>query len=128
MRFCICLRAHTSLNMKTPDNFTFIGFHYWNHGVQKLQKHADSFSHETSAMAKVQQVSMTGSVTAQVQAISLKQLEENRHYVRTVAEVVELCAPLPQQHRESDSERNHSNFLEILTLISKKDSIVRTRL
>ena len=45
-----------------------------------------------SVMSKVQQESMTGSVIAQVQAISLKQLEENRHYVRTVAEVVELCA------------------------------------
>ena len=82
-------------------------------------------------MAKVRQESITGSVIAQVQAISLKQLEENRHYVRTVAEVVELCARQGlalREHRESDSERNRSNFLEILTLISKKDSIVRTKL
>ena len=42
-------------------------------------------------ISKVQQESMTGSVIAQVQTIMLKQLEENRHYVRTVAEVVELC-------------------------------------
>ena len=74
---------------------------------------------------------MTGSVIAQVQAISFKQLEENRHHVRTIAEVVELCARQGlalRGHRESDSERNRGDFLEILTLISKKDSIVRTKL
>ena len=115
----------------TPDNFTSIGFHDWNHGVQKLQKHSDSFSHKTSVMAKIQQESTKGSITTQVQAISLKQLEENRHYVRTVAEVVELCARQGlalRGHRESEGERNRGNFLEILTLISKKDSIVRSKL
>ena len=49
----------------TPDNFTSIGFHDWNHGVQKLQEHADSFSHKASVIAKVQQESITGSVITQ---------------------------------------------------------------
>ena len=82
-------------------------------------------------MAKIQQESKKGSITTQVQAISLKQLEENRHYVRTIAEVVELCARhglALRGHRESECERNRGNFLEILTLISKKDSIVRSKL
>ena len=51
--------------------------------------------------------------------------------MQTVAEVVELCARQGlalRGHRESDSERNRGNFLEILTLISKKDNIVRTKL
>ena len=51
--------------------------------------------------------------------------------MRTVAEVVELCARQGlalRGHRESEGERNRVNFLEILTLISKKDSIVRSKL
>ena len=42
-----CLACSHFPQHDTTDNFTSIGFHDWNHGVQKLQKHSDSFSHKT---------------------------------------------------------------------------------
>lgn len=59
------------------------------------------------------------------------QIQHNRHYIKTVANVILLCARQDlalRAHDESQSSQNKGNFLEILHLIAQHDEIVRERL
>ena len=59
------------------------------------------------------------------------QVQHNRHYVKTVAEVILLCAQQDiglRGHRESQSSLNRGNFLEILNLVASHDATVQERL
>ena len=58
------------------------------------------------------------------------QVIENRHYLKTVCEILRLSATqnvAQRGHRESAESRNRGNFLEILDLISTRDDVVRKR-
>ena len=54
-----------------------------------------------------------------------------QHYIKTVAEVILLCAQQDiglRGHRESQSSLNRGNFLEILSLVASQDTTVQERL
>ena len=56
---------------------------------------------------------------------------KNRHYVKSVAEVLLLCSRQEialRGHRESIESQNRGNFLELLTLVAKHDPIVQERI
>ena len=58
------------------------------------------------------------------------QVIENRHYLKTVCEILRLSATqnvAQRGHRESAESQNRGNFLEILDLISTRDDVVRKR-
>jgi len=60
-----------------------------------------------------------------------KVVETNRHYVKTVAEVLLLCAKQDlhlRGHREYSESKNQGNFREILTLVPNHDAVVREKL
>ena len=60
-----------------------------------------------------------------------KQVLENRHYLKTVAEVLRLTAVqnISQRgHRETAADDNRGNFLEILECIAQHDNIVMKRI
>ena len=60
----------------------------------------------------------------------VKQVAENRHYFKTVAEVLRLTAmqDIAQRgHREGVDEPNTGNFLEILQCIAHHDPMVKTK-
>lgn len=56
-----------------------------------------------------------------------KKVEENRIYIKTVAEVVLLTAMqnLSQRgHLETDTSQNKGNFLELMELLSKYNPLI----
>ena len=56
---------------------------------------------------------------------------DNRHYIRTLSEVILLCARQEialRRHKESSNSDNRGNFREILTLMTAHDSMVSQRL
>ena len=58
-------------------------------------------------------------------------VSDNRHYLKTVAEVLMLTRAqcISQRgHDESEGSINQGNFLEILKLIAKHDSIVHQKI
>lgn len=55
---------------------------------------------------------------------------DNRHYLRSVVEVILLCAKQDfdfRGHKESKESFNRGNFLEILTLVACHDPVVRKK-
>ena len=60
-----------------------------------------------------------------------QQIQENRHYLKSIAEVILLCARHDlalRGHRESMESSNRGNFLEILELIAGHDEVVKDKL
>ena len=60
-----------------------------------------------------------------------KQIQKNRHYLKSVAEIILLCCAQEialRAHDENDSSRNKGNFLEILHLVAKHDKELESRM
>ena len=54
-------------------------------------------------------------------------VQKNRNYIKTIAEVLLLCARQDialRGHRESVDSANRGNFLEILSLVARHDTDV----
>ena len=61
-------------------------------------------------------------------SVCSQQIHLNRHYIKAITEVLQLCAmqDLPLRgHREGEDSHNPGNFLKILELIGIHDSVVR---
>ena len=59
------------------------------------------------------------------------QIQGNRHYLKTMAEIILLCARQDislRVHHESQSSLNKGIFLEILSLVASHDKTVQERL
>ena len=57
-----------------------------------------------------------------------KKVQENRKYIKTVAEVLLLTSTqniAQRGHRETEGADNRGNFLEILEMIAKHDPVVQ---
>lgn len=57
-----------------------------------------------------------------------RKVEENRRYIKTIAEVLLLTATQKQAqrgHRESEDSDNRGNFIETLTVIANHDALTR---
>ena len=60
-----------------------------------------------------------------------EQIRKNRHYIKSIAEILLLCSKQEisfRGHDERESSLNKGNFLEILDLVAKHDPIVKERL
>lgn len=59
-----------------------------------------------------------------------KKVQENRKYIKNVAEVLLLTATrniAQKGHRETEEVNNRGNFLVILEMIAKQDTVVRKK-
>ena len=55
----------------------------------------------------------------------------NRHYIKTLAEILRLCAKQEiavKGHRESAESRNEGNFLDMLKLIVDHDAVIKEKI
>ena len=112
-----------------------------------LKAHKTLNSHLESALkwSSYMKPKQTGTFSSRILCISRQEILENLHYIKTVAQVVTICA-VPdlalRGHREGrilddDDEvldqdfncgsRNRGNFLEILESYSVHDTIVRKK-
>ena len=71
----------------------------------------------------------SGTIGDQLGNARADQVRRNRHYVKTIAAVLLLCARQDigalRGHRESSDSLNRGNFLEILMLVANHDDIVK---
>lgn len=123
-------------NCRPEKAFTTTGFHDWKHATGssgKLLTHNNSLAHKQASVAHEQfkATSKTGSVAEQLGNKRGEMIKRNRHYIKTVAEVLLLCCqqdiPL-RGHDESLTSLNKGNFKEFLNLVAQHDAVVSEKL
>lgn len=117
--------------------FTLKGFRDWKHATGKsgsLAVHDACRSHKQAVVAwdSYTHTMMTGvTVADQLGNARAELVQKNRQYLKTIAEVLLLCARQDislRGHRESADSTNRGNFLSILALVASHDSSVHQQL
>ena len=99
-----------------------------------LQGHASCLTHiqAVSSWHEYKQNEERGtSVASRLDSARTEQIRLNRHYLRSVVEVILLCSLLEialRGHDESNGSLNKGNFCEILQVVAKHNPIVEQRL
>ena len=116
--------------------FTHVGFRDWKHAMGKggiITAHDKCSSHK-QAMAcwneYTTNIEKHTSVAHRLETAREQVMKTNRHYIKTLAEILRLCAKqeiVVRGHRESAESRNQGNFLEILKLIADHDAIIKKK-
>ena len=101
--------------------FTVVGFRDWKHATGKsgvLSKHDSSYAHRQSVVAWNQYKSNAqhkNSIADQLRIARAEQIAQNRHYIKTLAEIVLLCCYQEialRGHRKGEESMNKGNHLE----------------
>ncbi|MCH9717061.1 MAG: DUF4371 domain-containing protein [Gammaproteobacteria bacterium] len=113
------------------------GYRNWKNATGmsgRLVKHSQSQRHINALASwsdfKRNQQSQT-SVTSSLSQVRREQIQQNRHYLKTIIEVILYCAFQEislRGHREGENSQNRGNFLELVSMISNHDSIVSNKL
>ena len=99
-----------------------------------LLKHDTSYSHKQSMLSWCEHTKNTKKSTTiadRIDSSRRARIEKNRHYLKTVAEILLLCGRQDlalRGHNESQSSSNRGNFLELLHTVAKHDVIVEERM
>ncbi len=121
------------------SNFRTSGFRNWKNASGesgKLEKHNKSERHQHAVSTwKDYTINMrqNTSIGSTLSAQRQQQVHNNRHYVKTVLQIIKYCAFQDlalRGHREVESIKfiNKGNFLELLNLMSDHDTVVKSRL
>ena len=135
--YCYACR-HFSLPSTSESVFTSeSGFSHWKKAMYKdagFKVHEKSDSHITAMLAwsEHKKAALTdASVLNMLNNEYKKKVEENRSYIKTVADVLLLTATqnmAQRGHRESEQSDNKGNFLEILEMIAKHNPMVAKKM
>ena len=134
MAFCYPCRMYTHGTGRAEPAFTTKGFRDWKHATGHkgaLMEHSRSFTHRSAVVSWEQHSLNTKQGTTierRLDKLGHRVIQENRHYLKTVAEVILLCAQaeLPLRgHDESKSSLNPGNFMMMLKMISNHDVLVK---
>ena len=102
--------------------------------IGALEKHDKSQLHRLAMLTSIdfkKNSNQEKSVAQRLDRSRSKLIEQNKHYLKTLVEVLLLCSqqniPL-RGHNESESSSNRGNFLEILHTIASHDLAIQERL
>ena len=106
--FCYPCRLFLVAGAGPESKWTSLGFDNWKIAMEKkkgIKLHVEWFSHLDSMLkwSGYRESLRTGSIEVIVGALSVQALRDNRHYIKTVSQVITLCAvqDLPLRgHRE----------------------------
>ena len=122
---------------RPESTFTLNGYRDWKHATGKsgvLNGHAKCFSHKQAQAAWSQYKlnhALGKTLPERMGKSHSEAIQQNRHYLKTIAEVILLCAKQDlalRGHREGPNSDNRGNFLEILNVVAKHDPIVQRKL
>ena len=134
--YCYACRIF-AISAKKSDAFTHTGFRDWKHATGQngsLAKHDSSHTHRQAMLSWAEYVKNADRNTLigdRLDSTRCQQIQENRHYLKSIAEVILLCARQDlalRGHRESMESSNRGNFLEILELVTGHDEVVKDKL
>ena len=116
--------------------FVKTGYKDWKHATGttgRLAKHNNSLKHKEAMASWIdfqdnqrKQKSVASSLNTQRK----QQISNNRHYLKTIVELLLFCASQEiglRGHREQESV-NKGNILELLQVVARHDHVVKARL
>ena len=131
--YCYPCRHFTITTGNAEKAFTEVGFHDWKHACGKqgvLVNHNKCIVHKNAMVAwedYKRNIACGTSVANQLVVGRELQIKNNRHYLISVAQVLLLCSHQEialRGHCESEDSDNRGNFLELLHLLGKHDTVV----
>lgn len=135
--YCYACR-HFSLPNASGSVFTSeSGFSHWKKamfkdGGFKLHEKSESHINAMFAWTEHKRVVLTDlSILDMLNKEYMKKVEENRGYIKTVADVLLLTATqniAQRAHYESEESDNRGNFLQILEMIAKHNPVVAKKM
>ena len=137
---CYCYSCHlfgSGSGSKCEQSFTLVGFKDWKHATGKggvLSKHDSSCAHRKSVLSWNQYKINSHRKTSLSDRFGISragQVTQNRHYIRTLGEIILSCSHQEialRGHREGEDSMNRGNFLEILNLVAIHDPVINERL
>ena len=135
---CCLFGASSGLGLGRPEMaFTVSGFRDWKHATGKsgiLSCHNNCLSHKQAIVAWSQyrlNVLQGTTISERLGSIRAQQIDSNRHYLKTITEILLLCSQLEialRGHREMQTSINRGNFLQILNLVANHYDVVHHRL
>lgn len=135
--YCYPCRLFTTEPGKYWETFTKNGFSDWKHAMGKdgiIPCHDRCKTHMQAMVSWQEYVKNKESGTSvanRLDAARSQLITKNRHYLKTILEVLLVCSQQEialRGHRESTKSLNRGNFLEILNLIASHDEIIKERL
>ena len=109
------------------------GYCSWNKALERMKLLVNSSGHLFAAerSAAFLATKKQGSVASQLNDAHVTFVAENRQYLKSIVDVVMVCARQGialRGHRESEDKLNRGNFLALLDLVAKYDPTVASRL
>ena len=93
--------------------------------------HDNCKTHKEAMVSSHEYVKNTESGSTADNRMDAKTISNNRHYLKTILEVLLVCSQQEialQGHKESVNSLNRDNFLEIFKLVASHDEVVSERL
>ncbi|KAI6651115.1 Zinc finger MYM-type protein 1-like [Oopsacas minuta] len=130
-------RIFNAVSGRTEDAFKSVGFRDWKHATGRdgtLHCHDKCLTH-INAIASWHEYKLNErigtSIESRINSSRSEQIRLNRHYIKSIAEVILLCSRLEiafRGHDESENSLNKGNFFEVLQVIGNHDPIIQHRL
>ena len=119
------------------DLFIRTGFQNWKKAKGKdgkFTKHISSQCHKLSVLGSIEyhkNLIANTSIRQMVNTQYMEQVRQNRHYIKTIGEIILHTASqniAQRGHKETDDVANPGNVLKILKYTAKRDPIIAERL
>ncbi|KAL4126626.1 hypothetical protein QTP88_010838 [Uroleucon formosanum] len=112
------------------DVFTLIGFSKWKKAVKVFEKHEKSNSHQSNNIKLncLKEANKSSTVIEKVNQKYSEEVQENRLYLEALCESLIFCGRQSialRGHDESTDSKNRGNFLELMKLRSKDNSLIK---
>ena len=108
------------------------GFRHWKNATGKggkLERHNISEKHQQAMLTwsdyKINQASHTY-IASTLNTEGQEQIRKNRHYLKTVLEIIKFCSFQEIALRDTVVAINRGNFLELLDLLAEHDPVVKS--
>ncbi|XP_011410045.1 PREDICTED: zinc finger MYM-type protein 1-like [Amphimedon queenslandica] len=121
----------------SKDKFMKQGFRDWKHatgksGILYVHDRCASYKQSMESWSQYKLNTQLGtSISARMESNHLEVISTNRHYIRSLIEILLLCAHQEialRGHREGTNSPNKGNFLEILDVVASHDPAIQQKL
>lgn len=132
--FCFYCRFFSKSDVK--EKSFIMGYNNWKKALYSdagFQSHNNSITHKECEVKykSFKQASLNKSLPEMLTNHNSKVIEENKHYIKTLAEILLLTCKLEiaqRGHDESKDSVNKGNFLELVDAFSKRDPLFKKKL